>query len=172
MPRLGIVHTSFALVEPLGALARTMLPETELVNIVDDTLLTYVREHGVDEKLTRRMCLCFKGAVEAGADLILSACSSVGETVDVARTKIEVPILKIDEPKPGDGDEAHRPDALAGGTIRVYGALSEREPGLARRVRRRVRARVSTRLQRGIIMEEPPAVRRDGGRFRPGLPFR
>jgi Asp/Glu/hydantoin racemase len=98
MPRVGIVHTSFALVEPLGALARKMLPGTEIVNIVDDTLLTYVREHGVDEKLTRRMCLYFQGAVEAGADLILSACSSVGETVDVARTRIEVPILKIDEP--------------------------------------------------------------------------
>jgi Asp/Glu/hydantoin racemase len=98
MPRLGIVHTSFALVEPLGALARKMLPGTDIVNIVDDTLLTYVREHGVDDTLTRRMCLYFQAAVEAGADLILSACSSVGETVDVARTRIEVPILKIDEP--------------------------------------------------------------------------
>src|SRR5262245_40041614 len=98
MPRLGIVHTSFALVEPLGALARKLLPGTEIVNIVDDTLLPYARDHGVDEKLTRRLCHYFQSAVEAGADVILSACSSVGETVDVARTRIEVPILKIDEP--------------------------------------------------------------------------
>jgi Asp/Glu/hydantoin racemase len=117
MPRVGIVHTSFALVEPLGALSRTMLPGTEIVNIVDDTLLTYVREHGVDEKLTRRMCLYFQGAVEAGADLILSACSSVGETVDVARTRIEVPILKIDEPM----SEAA---VAAGGTIAVLATLA------------------------------------------------
>src|SRR5437762_2488961 len=98
MAKLGIVHTSFALVEPLGALAREMLPGTAVVNIVDDTLLPYAREHGVDEKLTRRMHRYFEAAVEAGADVILNACSSVGETVDAARARSAVPILKIDEP--------------------------------------------------------------------------
>jgi Asp/Glu/hydantoin racemase len=98
MATLGIVHTSFALVEPLGALTKEMLPGVQVVNIVDDTLLAYAREHGVDERLTRRMGLYFRSAVEAGADVILNACSSVGETVDAARAKIEVPILKIDEP--------------------------------------------------------------------------
>jgi len=98
MPTLGIVHTSFALVEPLGVLARELLPRTDVVNIVDDTLLPYAREHGIDEKLTRRMGLYFQAAVEAGADVILSACSSVGETVDAARPRCPVPILKIDEP--------------------------------------------------------------------------
>jgi Asp/Glu/hydantoin racemase len=98
MPTLGIVHTSFALVEPLMTLSKEMLPGTGVVNIVDDTLLAYAREHGVDEKLARRMCLYFQGAVEAGADVILNACSSVGETVDQAREQIRVPILKIDEP--------------------------------------------------------------------------
>lgn len=97
MPRLGIVHTSFALVEPLGALAREMLPGATVVNIVDDTLLSYAREHGVDDSLTRRMGLFFQGAVEAGADVILNACSTVGETVDAHRERITVPILKIDE---------------------------------------------------------------------------
>ena len=49
---LGIVHTSFALVDPRNTLAREMLPDTvEIVNVVDDTLLSYAREHGVDEKL-------------------------------------------------------------------------------------------------------------------------
>lgn len=99
MPRLGIVHTSFALVEPLNTLVRQMLPEdVDVVNVVDDTLLRYVRQHGVDQRLTRRMCLYFHSAVEAGADVILNACSSVGETVDVARRVVDRPILKIDEP--------------------------------------------------------------------------
>jgi Asp/Glu/hydantoin racemase len=98
MPRLAIVHTSFALVEMLGALAREMLPQTTVVNIVDDTLLADAREHGVDESLTRRICRYFQGAEEAGADVILNACSTVGEPVDAARRQIRVPILKIDEP--------------------------------------------------------------------------
>jgi Asp/Glu/hydantoin racemase len=98
MPRLAIVHTSFALIEMLGTLAREMLPGTEVVHIVDDTLLADAREHGVDERLTRRIGLYFQGAVEAGADVILNACSTVGETVDAARPQIPIPILKIDEP--------------------------------------------------------------------------
>src|SRR5436309_8451930 len=98
MPRLGIVHTSFALVEPLGALAREMLPGTAVVNIVDDTLLSYAREHGVDEQLARRMRRYFEAAEDAGVEMILNACSSVGETVDAARAQIGVPIVKIDEP--------------------------------------------------------------------------
>lgn len=96
MSRMGIVHTSFALVEPLGALAREMLPGTEVVNLVDDTLLADARERGVDERLTRRMALLFQAAALAGADVILNACSSVGETVDAVQGEIAAPIVKID----------------------------------------------------------------------------
>jgi len=46
----------------------------------------------------RRMCGYFALAQSTGADLILNVCSSVGETVDVARHFISTPILKIDEP--------------------------------------------------------------------------
>jgi Asp/Glu/hydantoin racemase len=68
------------------------------VNIADDTLLAYARENGVDAALAGRMRHYFEAAVMAGADCILNACSSVGETVDAARGQIPVPILKIDEP--------------------------------------------------------------------------
>jgi aspartate/glutamate racemase len=94
---LGIVHTSFALVELLNGLVKTHLPEVKVVNIVDDTLLTYAREQGVDDTLRRRMKNYFLSASDAGAQVILNACSSVGETVDAARPSIPVPILKIDE---------------------------------------------------------------------------
>jgi len=96
-PVLGIVHTSFALVELLNGLVKAHLPEVKVVNIVDDTLLTYAREHGVDDSLRRRMKNYFLSASDAGAQVILNACSSVGETVDAARPSIPVPILKIDE---------------------------------------------------------------------------
>jgi Asp/Glu/hydantoin racemase len=96
-PVLGIVHTSFALVDLLNGLAKTQLPGIRVVNIVDDTLLSYAREHGVDDVLRRRMKNYFLSATDAGATVILNACSSVGETVDAARPIVPVPILKIDE---------------------------------------------------------------------------
>lgn len=94
---LGIVHTSFALVELLNGLVRRHLPDTPVVNIVDDTLLAYARQHGVDARLERRMTNYFKSAVDAGAAVILNACSTVGETVDAARPLVGVPIVKIDD---------------------------------------------------------------------------
>ncbi|HVZ63764.1 MAG TPA: aspartate/glutamate racemase family protein [Lacunisphaera sp.] len=96
-PVLGIVHTSFALVELLNNLVKAQLPGVQVVNVVDDTLLSYARERGVDDALRRRMRNYFNSAADAGAQVILNACSSVGETVDTARDQVPVPILKIDE---------------------------------------------------------------------------
>ncbi len=94
---LGIVHTSFALVELLQNTVRAQLPGVAVVNVVDDTLLAYARANGVDERLRRRMRRMFEACADAGADVILNACSSVGETVDSARDAVSVPIVKIDE---------------------------------------------------------------------------
>jgi aspartate/glutamate racemase len=96
-PVLGIVHTSFALVDLLNNLVKAQLPGVKVVNVVDDTLLSYARERGVDDALRRRMKNYFNSAADAGAEVILNACSSVGETVDTARADVPVPILKIDE---------------------------------------------------------------------------
>lgn len=97
MKTIGIVHTSFALVTLLNDLVKQRLPGWKIVNVVDDTLLTYARENGVDDRLQRRMRSYFLSAADAGADIILNACSSVGDTVDAARSSVPVPIVKIDE---------------------------------------------------------------------------
>lgn len=95
---LAILHTSLALVEPLGALARQRLKGTRIVNVVDDSLIGYAMNQGVDEALRRRIRHYCLSAVEAGADVILSACSSVGEAIEAARPAVPVPMLRIDEP--------------------------------------------------------------------------
>lgn len=95
---LGILHTSIALFETLNLLAKKYLQGTPIVNVVDDSLIGYAMTRGVDDSLRGRIrsyCLC---AAEAGADVILSACSSVGEAIEAARPAVPVPILRIDEP--------------------------------------------------------------------------
>lgn len=94
---LGFVHTSFVLVEMLNTLAQRHLPGTPVINVVDDSLVGYAIERGVDNHLRRRMKNYLAGAADAGADVILSACSSVGEIVEDARADVPVPILRIDE---------------------------------------------------------------------------
>src|SRR4028118_790566 len=100
--KLGIVHSNFALVETLNTLAREMLPaDVGIVTIVDDTLLSYARDHGVDDNLRQRMRNFCQAPTNGGADVILNVCSSVGETVDSVRGAIATPILKIHEPLAG-----------------------------------------------------------------------
>lgn len=94
---LGILHTSFVLIDVLSELAKRYLPGVELINIVDDSLVRYVLAHGTDDVLRRRVKDYMQSAVDAGADFILSSCSSMGEAVDAGRDAIPVPVLKIDE---------------------------------------------------------------------------
>jgi Asp/Glu/hydantoin racemase len=97
--KVAIIHTSFVSVDDLKGLFIEILPEVKLYNIVDDSLLAEVMEKGgLTKGVTKRICNYAVHAQEIGADLILNQCSSVGEAVDVARSIVDIPYLKIDEP--------------------------------------------------------------------------
>ncbi len=98
MTRVAIIYTNFGIVEMLKGLAKEVLPGVEIVNIVDDSLLNDARAAGVDGEVGARMRRYFEAAEATGASVILSSCSSVGATVDAARDRVAVPVLKIDEP--------------------------------------------------------------------------
>lgn len=92
------IHTSLVLVTPVGNLFREMLPEVRLVNIVDDSLLADVRSAGhLTPSVSRRIVGYGILAQSAGADAILSCCSSVGEAADMLRQMVEIPVVKIDQ---------------------------------------------------------------------------
>jgi Asp/Glu/hydantoin racemase len=99
--RLAVLHTSFVFINVetmMNDLFRELLPEVDIVHFVDSSLLAHVMESGgVTPQATRRLCFLAEAADEAGADLILSACSSVGPAVDIARYLVDRPIIKIDD---------------------------------------------------------------------------
>lgn len=75
------------------------MPDAELMNIVDDTLLKDVLKLGkINQQIIRRICGYIILAELAGADIILNVCSSVSEVVDIARNLVSIPVCKIDEP--------------------------------------------------------------------------
>ena len=97
--KVALIHTGPVLVEPLKHLFLDILPDTEIINIVDDSLLAEVIKEGkVSKKVIRKMCFYMIIAEESGAEVILNVCSSVSETVDIANKIVHVPIIKIDEP--------------------------------------------------------------------------
>ena len=101
MKTLAIIHTSmvFIDVEPMmKELFKELMPKVRLINIVDDSLLPDVMQAGeITPEVTSRMCDYVVAAEKTGADAILSLCSSLGPTIDVARGRVKIPVIKIDD---------------------------------------------------------------------------
>lgn len=101
MPKVAVLHTSlvFVTVEPvITDLIGELIPDAEILHFVDsDVLATVVREQGISAQSESRMVHLAQAAEAAGADVIFSACSSLGPTLDAARRAVAVPVVKIDE---------------------------------------------------------------------------
>jgi Asp/Glu/hydantoin racemase len=96
--KVAIIHTSFVSVEDLKKLFSEIIPEANLYNIVDDSLLSEVIQHGyATPQVIKRVCDYYINASSLGVDAIFNQCSSVGEAADIASKLISVPVLKVDE---------------------------------------------------------------------------
>lgn len=95
---VAVIHTSFVSVDTLKELFKEIIPEVEMINIVDDSLLKEVMANGqITPAIVRRISTYAQQAEALGVDLILNQCSSVTEAVDVARSMLKIPYIKIDE---------------------------------------------------------------------------
>lgn len=98
---LALIHTSkvFLTVETMmQAMFAEIMPDVRLINIMDDSLLADVMDEGrIGTAVTRRMCAYVVAAEATGADAVLSLCSSLGPTIDVARRLVGIPVIKIDD---------------------------------------------------------------------------
>ena len=99
--KIAILHTSFVFVsvEPvINDLIAELIPDAEVMHFVDsDVLATVVREQGISSDSEKRMTHLAQAAELAGADIIFSACSSLGPALDVAAQNVDTPVVKIDE---------------------------------------------------------------------------
>jgi hypothetical protein len=96
---LYAIHTGPVLVDVIKSLVKEVLPGIRLVNIVDDGLLSEVREAGhLTPAVSRRLIGYGVLAAGAGADAILNCCSSVGEAAELLARVVDIPVMRIDEP--------------------------------------------------------------------------
>jgi glutamate racemase len=131
---IGFVHTVLSLPATFTALADELVPEAEVFHIADETLLGVTRREGRLTPATRRRVLGYvESAADAGADLVVVTCSSIGPAVEASRGFVDVPVLRIDEPM---ADEAVR----LGARIGVLATLSTTLEPTADLVRRRAEA--------------------------------
>ncbi len=98
MTTLAIIHTTTATVESLKALAAEILPDVTVINFVDDSILPQLaRNGGALNEVQERLVAYARFAEQAGANIILEACSSVGEAVPALRAAVSIPVVRIDE---------------------------------------------------------------------------
>lgn len=144
------VHTAASVVKIVADLFREMLPDVELVNFLDDSIVqAAVAAGGVNEVLASRMYHHYVAAELTGADVILVTCSTVGETADIARQLIPTPIVKID-------DAMCEQAVRAGGTIGVLATVESTLGPTSRLIQRKAEeagrvVEVKTRLAQGAF---------------------
>jgi aspartate/glutamate racemase len=94
-----MVHTSATLVPIFEQLCQEKLIDVAAFNIVDDSLIKdVIRHNGLRPATARRLAHHVAAAEDAGADLILVTCSSIGRAVETAAALSSVPVLRVDRP--------------------------------------------------------------------------
>lgn len=98
MTTIAVIHTGPVTVQPIKEQISEQIPEARVINIMDDSLLNDVRAAGhLTPEVTSRIHSYMANAQAMHVDIILNACSSVGEAVDSVRNLVSTPIVKIDE---------------------------------------------------------------------------
>jgi Asp/Glu/hydantoin racemase len=99
MKKVGVIHTFLYSVEDLKKLFQELVPEVEMVNIIDDSLLKEVLQNGGPSVgVVRRICNYARELEASGCDMILNQCSSVGEVSEIAQKMVSIPYVKVDAP--------------------------------------------------------------------------
>lgn len=99
MKKIGLIHTSATLVPVFQDLFKDKAVPAEVFNIVDDSLIKDVIAKGrLEEDTAQRVINYVTSAEQAGADLIMVTCSSIGRAVERAAEKAGVPVIRVDQP--------------------------------------------------------------------------
>ena len=134
-PTLALIHTTAVTVPSMKELAAQHLPGVRVISILDDSLLPDVMAAGgVTDAVRRRLHAYVAQATEAGAQAVMSCCSSIGDAVEEIAHEAAVPVLRVDAPM---AEEAVRHGPRIGVLATVRTTL-EPTAGLIRRTAARL----------------------------------
>ena len=103
MKKLAIIHTvswyNKSVIEPFANPWLIDNPEVEIINIMDDSLLSEsLANGGPTKEVIRRMILYYQAAEATGADVLMCSCTTMGPGTRAARQLTRKPLFNIDEP--------------------------------------------------------------------------
>lgn len=95
---LAIIHTTPVTIASLKELALKHMTDIQVLNFLDDSILPLLGRNGGDlREVEFKLVQYAMYAEQAGADVILNACSSVGEAVERMSQAVSIPVIRIDE---------------------------------------------------------------------------
>ena len=104
--RLALIHTGVFLAPMFTEMCKEVMPDVDVFNIADDSLIqNTIAANELTPLTSRRLAAYIQSAEDAGADVVMVTCSSVGPAIEAARPFVNIPVLRVDEPM---ADEAVR----------------------------------------------------------------
>lgn len=99
MPRIALIHALRHSPPPIEAAFRSLWPEAQLMNLLDDSLASDLARDGkITPVMTQRFLELANYSRKTGADAILFTCSAFGACIDaVKEANPNLPILKPNE---------------------------------------------------------------------------
>jgi len=96
---LALIHTASFLAPIFTQMCRNTMPDVSIFNIVDESLIkNTIAANRLTAATSRRLAGYIQSAEDAGADVVLVTCSSVGPAVEAARPFVNIPVLRVDQP--------------------------------------------------------------------------
>ena len=96
-PKIGVIHTSPATLDLFGRLLRERIPGATIVNLLDDSILPELAANGGDLSAVEPRWRGYARVMsDRGVDLMLNACSSIGEICTRVQPDVPQTIVRVD----------------------------------------------------------------------------
>ncbi len=97
MATLGLIHNSPVLAPVFNEIAARVMPDVRLLHFVDESTIKNTIAAGHLQKATMRQVIRLVGSsFDAGCDVALVTCSSIGKAVEMAAELYDQPVLRVD----------------------------------------------------------------------------
>ena len=98
MTKAAMFHTSAATLSLFQTLTAKIMPEVEVMHIVEDAMIRDVMKNGgPTPAINARIAAYVQAAERAGCRIFMTACSSIGRSVEQCQFLSEIPVVRIDE---------------------------------------------------------------------------
>ena len=98
MTKAAILHTSAATLGLFQTLTAKFMPDVEIVHFVEESMIREViKNGGPTPEINARIAGYIQAAEKAGCALFMTACSSIGASVEQCQFLTRMPVTRIDE---------------------------------------------------------------------------